>query len=247
MPYSFCIIFSCILTCGTVSKCGKYIYCKLTEIYIAREMTVRMISGSGFTDNADPLFTNPALIKFVDHKKYMLAKFLFRYYIYGVHHIFEGYFSRISDIHGYGTRTNDAKHVESDLGKTYSIQRTTCFEHDYRYWYQYWCFRSRKHCPFIFCLLNVQSRCGYISSTFHIMFYMMKYLSVSYCIIVVITFLHTLHICNHQNHDLWSISSYGAHKPLGFLVLFAIISCYGSAIVDSHVCFCYPHICTWPV
>ena len=80
-----------------------------------------MISESGYRDHTDPLFTSLSLIKFVDLNKYMIGKFMFRYHIDDVPHIFEGYFSKISDIHDYETRTNDglyANHVKSDLGKT---------------------------------------------------------------------------------------------------------------------------------
>ena len=51
----------------------------------------------------------------------MIGKFMFRYHVDDVPHTIEGYISNISDIHDYGTRTNDglyAKHVKSDLGKT---------------------------------------------------------------------------------------------------------------------------------
>ena len=91
------------------------------KLIVLQKKVVRMISGSGFRDHTDPLFTNLSLIKFVDLDKYMVGKFMFRYHIDDVSHIFEGYFSKISDIHDYGTRTNDglyAKHVKSDLGKT---------------------------------------------------------------------------------------------------------------------------------
>ena len=46
---------------------------------------------------------------------------MFRYHINDIPHIFGGYFSKISDIHDYGTRSNEelyAKTVKSDLGKT---------------------------------------------------------------------------------------------------------------------------------
>ena len=87
-----------------------------------------MISGSGFRDHTDPLFTNLSLIKFVDVNKYMIGKFMFRYHIDDVPHIYEGYFSKILDIHDYETRTNDGlyvKHVKSDLGKTSISYRGT--------------------------------------------------------------------------------------------------------------------------
>ena len=52
----------------------------------------------------------------VDLNKYLISKFMFRFHIDNVPHIFEGYFARISDIYDYRTRTNDAKHVKSDFG-----------------------------------------------------------------------------------------------------------------------------------
>ena len=64
---------------------------------------------------------NLSLIKFVDLNKYMIGRFMFHYHINDIPHIFEGYFSKISDIYDYGTRSNEglyAKHVKSDLGKT---------------------------------------------------------------------------------------------------------------------------------
>ena len=85
-------------------------------------------------------------------------------------------------------------------------------------------YKFRKHCSSIFYLMNIQSRRGDISWTFYIMVCIMIFLFVSYCVKVVAIPLHTLHICTHQNYDVWSVSRCGAHKPLGFLAPFAIKS-----------------------
>ena len=107
----------------------------LQKLIVLQNNVVRMISGSRFRDHTDPLFTNLSLIKFVDLNKYMIGKFKLCYHIDDVPHFFEGYFSKISDIHDHRTRTNDglyAKHVKSDLGKNlYFIYRTPHLEYDY--------------------------------------------------------------------------------------------------------------------
>ena len=64
---------------------------------------------------------------------------------------------------------------------------------------------------------------------------------------MVVIPLHSLHICTHQNHVVWSVSRYGAHKPIGFHAPFAIRCCSGIAIVDIDACIYYPQICTWLV
>ena len=71
------------------------------------------------------------------------------------------------------------------------------------------------------------------------------FLTVSYIVKMVVIPLHSLHICTHQNHVVWSVSRYGAHKPIGFHAPFAIRCCSGTAIVDFDACIYYPHICTW--
>ena len=76
---------------------------------------------------------------------------------------------------------------------------------------------------------------------------MMIFLPVSYIVKMVVIPLHSLHPCIHQNHVVWSVSRYGAHKPIGFHAPFAIRCCSGIAIVDIDVCIYYPHICTWLV
>ena len=76
---------------------------------------------------------------------------------------------------------------------------------------------------------------------------MMIFLSVSYIVKMVVIPLHSLHLCTHQNHVVWSVSRYGAHKPIGFHAPFAIRCCSGIVIVDIDACIYYPHICTWLV
>ena len=76
---------------------------------------------------------------------------------------------------------------------------------------------------------------------------MMIFLPVSYIVKMVVIPLHSLHPCTHQNHVVWSVSRYGAHKPIGFHAPFAIRCCSSIAIVDIDVCIYYPHICTWLV
>ena len=80
-----------------------------------------MISSSGLRDHTDPLLKNLSSIKCVDLNKHMIGRFMFRYHINDIPHVFEGYFSKISEIHDYGTRSNKgsyAEHDKSDLGKT---------------------------------------------------------------------------------------------------------------------------------
>ena len=73
-------------------------------------------------------------MKFLDLNKYMIDRFMFRYHINDIPHIFEGHFSKISDIHDYRTRSNEgfyAKHVKSDfLQNLYFLQRSSYLEHD---------------------------------------------------------------------------------------------------------------------
>ena len=47
---------------------------------------------------------------------------------------------------------------------------------------------------------------------------------------MVVIPLHVLHVFAHQNHDILSVSRYGAHKPIGFHASFAIKSGYDIAI-----------------
>ena len=76
---------------------------------------------------------------------------------------------------------------------------------------------------------------------------MMTFLPESYIVKMVVIPLHYLHLCTHQNHVVWSVSRYGAHKPIGFHASFAIRCCSGIAIVDIDACIYYPHVNTWLV
>ena len=100
MPYVLRIIISCILIYATVIMCGEVRISLIYRNWLYHKKIVQMISGSGFRDHTDPLFTTLSLIKFVDLNKFMLGKFMFRCHIDDVPHIFEGYFprSRISMI-----------------------------------------------------------------------------------------------------------------------------------------------------
>ena len=98
--YSFLYPYLCY--CNHVW--GSTYITNLQKLVVLQKKIVRMISGSGYRDHTDPLFTNLSLIKFVDLNKYMIGKFMFRYHVDDVPHIFEGYFSKISDIHDYETR-----------------------------------------------------------------------------------------------------------------------------------------------
>ena len=46
---------------------------------------------------------------------------------------------------------------------------------------------------------------------------------------MVVILLHILHFCTHQNHDIISVSRFGAHKPIGFHAPFAIRASYDIA------------------
>ena len=111
--YSFLYPYLCY--CNHVW--GSTYVSNLQKLIVLQKKIIRMISGSGFRDHTDPLFKNLSLIKFVDLNKYMIGRFMFRYHVNDIPHIFEGYFSKISDIHDYGTRSNEglyAKHVKNN-------------------------------------------------------------------------------------------------------------------------------------
>ena len=49
-----------------------------------------------------------------------------------------------------------------------------------------------------------------------------------YFVKMVVILLHILNFCTHQNHDIKSVSRFGAHNPSAFHAAFAIRSCYGN-------------------
>ena len=96
---------------------------------------------------------------------------------------------------------------------------------------------TAKVLSFHFYLSNVHSWCGNILWSFPWCFVLSFCLTTFYCVKMVVILLHILHFCTHQNHNMISVSRFGAYKLIGFHAPFAIRSCYDIAF-DEYLWLC---------
>ena len=96
---------------------------------------------------------------------------------------------------------------------------------------------TAKVLSFHFYLLNVHSWCDNVLWSFPWCFVLSFCLITFYCVKMVVILLHILHFCTHQNHNMISVSRFGAYKPIGFHAPFAIRSCYDIAF-DEYLWLC---------
>ena len=107
-----------------------YIYCNhvwgsacmttLNPLVLLQKRIIRIITGSKRLSHTDPLFRELGLLKLQDVNKFMIGKFMFRWYHNELPNIFYDKFEYVRNVHGYGTRQKDHLYiskVKTERGK----------------------------------------------------------------------------------------------------------------------------------
>ena len=79
------------------------------------------MTSSKYREHTDPIFEKLGLLKFQDLNKYLLCRFMFRWYHDKLPTIFYDVFTNVNDVHKYNTRQTKhlyIKKVKTNLGKT---------------------------------------------------------------------------------------------------------------------------------
>ena len=92
----------------------------LKPLLLLQKRSVRIITFSGYRDHTDPLFYELGLLKISDINKYVLGKFMYRWYTKQIRCLFNSLFQTVRDVHEYDTRQSCHLHipiVKTNLGK----------------------------------------------------------------------------------------------------------------------------------
>ena len=82
--------------------------------------SVRIITFSGYRDHTDPLFYELGLLEIFEINKYVLGKFMYRWYTKQIPCLFNSLFQTVRGVHEYDTRQSCHLHipiVKTNLGK----------------------------------------------------------------------------------------------------------------------------------
>ena len=98
----FSFIYPYFSYCNHVwgSACATH----LQPLVLLQKRCVRIITRSKFRDHTDPLFQTLGLLKLHDINKYVMSKFMYKWYHDELPAIFKNKFTPVTDIHEHGTR-----------------------------------------------------------------------------------------------------------------------------------------------
>ena len=83
----------------------------LNRITILQKKIVRIICHEKHRAHTEQLFNKLGVIKFIDLNKYLIARFMFRWYRNETPTIFDNYFDLNRDVHSYSTRQAELLHI----------------------------------------------------------------------------------------------------------------------------------------
>ena len=92
----------------------------LKPLLLLQKRSVQIITFSGYRDHTDPLFYELGLLKISDINKYVLGKFMYRWYTKQIPCLFNSLFQTVRDVHEYDNRQSCHLHisiVKTNLGK----------------------------------------------------------------------------------------------------------------------------------
>ena len=93
----------------------------LKPLVVLQKRCVRIITSSKRLEHTEPLFEKLGLLRFHDINKYVLSKFLYRWFHKDLPPLFFNIFVSVTDIHNHGTRHSSRLYcpkVKTDLGKS---------------------------------------------------------------------------------------------------------------------------------
>ena len=115
--YSF--VYPFLIYCNHVW--GKACPTSLKKIIMLQKKIVRIICGVNARTSCDPLFDELGFLRFVDINRYLIARFMYRWYLNDVPDLFHDFFTPVSEVHSHFTRQSEGLFIptfKTNLGKT---------------------------------------------------------------------------------------------------------------------------------
>ena len=91
------------------------------KVSYASEEIVRIICGVNARTSCDPLFDELGFLRFVDINRYLIARFMYRWYLNDVPDLFHDFFTPVSEVHSQFTTQSEGLFIptfKTNLGKT---------------------------------------------------------------------------------------------------------------------------------
>ena len=115
----FSFIYPFLIYCNHVwgSACITTLY----PIVIKQKQCMRIITRSKYLEHTNPIFEKLDLLKMSEINKYIIGKFMYRWYHNQLPSIFHNMFVSVTDIHNYNTRQKDHLYttkIKTCLGQT---------------------------------------------------------------------------------------------------------------------------------
>ena len=99
---------------------GNIYQSNLRQLCVTQNKIMRVIAGVKSRESALPLYESLGITKLNDINNYLIARFMYKYCVGMVPHLFSSYFVRNYDVLSYDLRSSNCFHlpiVTSDLGK----------------------------------------------------------------------------------------------------------------------------------
>ena len=115
--YSF--VYPFLIYCNHVW--GKACPTSLKKLIMLQKKIVRIICGVNARTSCDPLFDELGFLRFVDINRYLIARFMYRWYLNDVPDLFHDFFTPVSEVHSHFTRQSEGLFIptfKTNLGKT---------------------------------------------------------------------------------------------------------------------------------
>ena len=111
--YSF--VYPFLIYCNHVW--GKACPTSLKKLIMLQKKIVRIICGVNARTSCDPLFDELGFLRFVDINRYLIARFMYRWYLNDV----PDFFTPVSEVHSHFTKQSEGLFIptfKTNLGKT---------------------------------------------------------------------------------------------------------------------------------
>ena len=101
----------------------------LKPLLLLQKRSVRIITFTGYNDHTDPLFHELGLLEISDINKYVLGKFMYRWYTKQIPCLFQSIFQTVRNVPEYDARQSGHLHIpisKPNLGKCKLSYNGTC-------------------------------------------------------------------------------------------------------------------------
>ena len=94
----------------------------LKKLVLLQKKIIRIIYGVNSRTSCDPLFEESGFLRFADINKYMIARFMYRWYLNDIPDLFYDYLTPVSAVHYHFRRQSDGLFIptfKTNLEKTF--------------------------------------------------------------------------------------------------------------------------------